>query len=131
MRKLSAGLIFLLSSVAWMAGCDGYLRVMYFREPSAPKHRWAMGITVITVPDNTGVEAVLKDVAVRMGLQQDADRPNYWGLGEFSLAWWREEQGLLVVRLMDFPTTSRSDLSKAVEAAIREGVAGEKAREGV
>src|SRR5215470_15311728 len=104
--------------------CDGHMRRFYVREPAAPRPPWYEFATVVTVPKGADVHGVVSQVADELGMQRDSEDGNsYRARSEagYALIMHVRDEGnsLWTVRLLDWPTTSRSELSRRAEHEIR------------
>ncbi len=104
-----------------LGGCDGFGRVIYFKEPGMVSPRWHAGRTIIEVREGTDAQALIDSVAKQFELKPTEE--NTW-IGDtgprstFSLRLHHENQ-MWYVSLLDWPDITRSDLSRQIETAIR------------
>ena len=117
--------ILLCAAVAMVTNaCDGHMRTLYLRKRGVPGPPWYSFPTVIRVPRDTDVHACVGEVAAELKMQPDpTGGSSYRSHTEegFSLLMSFEgnpDSGW-TVRLLDWPTTSRSDLSRRAEHEIQ------------
>lgn len=115
--------LIMMICLLFCSGCDGYIRTLYLLKPGDPKPSWTMSNKVISIRGNESIPELVRQVANDLDLKQnDADRW-YWseatsGHGRFSMELKKSEKDVWIVLLLDWPTPSRSDKSKAAEDQI-------------
>jgi hypothetical protein len=82
-----------------------------------------MSNKIISIRGNESIPELVRQVANDLDLKQDAANHWYWyeatsGHGRFSMELKKSENNVWVVLLLDWPTPSRSDKSKAAEDRI-------------
>lgn len=115
-------LLLLLLLTLFCSGCDGYIRALYLLKPGDPKPSWSMSNKTILIRGDENIPELVRLVAKDLDLKQDDAASWYWyeatGHGRFSMELKKSEKNLWIVLLLDWPTPSRSDKSKAAEDKI-------------
>ena len=122
MKRIFYLLLFLLLTLL-CSGCDGYIRALYLLKPGDPKPSWSMSNKIISIRGDENIPELVRQVAKDLDLKQDDATRWYWyeatsGHGRFSIELNKSEKNIWTVLLLDWPTPSRSDKSKAAEDKI-------------
>lgn len=112
-------MLLMAASVAMvLSGCDGHLRMMYLQEPSATATPQYAGVRVVKISGDLDALSIVEHVALQMSLVQDLGRDNTWSSDGFVLRAVQEEEHLWRIEMLDWPSFTRSDLSRVVEEKI-------------
>jgi hypothetical protein len=120
LRVLLGALLILVAGA-----CDGSMRTLNLREPRAPSRHWdEFFMEVVRVPEGADVQGVVAEVAQELGLLPDPEDVHWFGGRSeagfsFTMVLEPRENGVWLVKLMDWPTTRRSGLSRQAELGIR------------
>lgn len=122
--------VFLASAL----GCDGYVRLLYLQQPGMGKPPWSFASRTIAVTGDEDVRRLVSDVAGELGLAYDTRLNGYTVAvrdhGKLTMSAFKEENGRWVIRLLDWPSPTRSQTSIDAEKAVRAAVDSGKYRGG-
>ena len=99
-------------------GCEGHVKTLYLKENEEIKAPWLS--TTILIKSNKDVYAEIAAIAKKLSLNQNPKQKNVYYLDNFFMYVNKKNKALWEIGLKDWPDTSRSELSKKVEKAIRE-----------
>jgi hypothetical protein len=107
------------------AACDGTALALYLRTPQAPQPRWNEFAIVVDISAEVDVQQVVAQIAQELGMQPNSrESDSYWAPGDderftFSMRLEKNQDSVWIVRLLDWPTNVRSQLSLRAEREIR------------
>ncbi|MBU8901717.1 MAG: hypothetical protein KOO69_03170 [Victivallales bacterium] len=125
MKRFFTGASLLLLTVI-LFGCEGHVKTLYLKDNKEIKTPWLS--TTILIKSNKNVYTEIETIAEKLSLNKNPKQKNVYYLDNFFM--YVNKKGiqkgapnsgvLWEIGLKDWPDTSRSELSKKVEKAIRE-----------
>ena len=117
MKRFFTGASLLLLTVIFF-GCEGHVKTLYLKENNNAQAPWLS--TTILIKSNKDVYAEIETIAKKLSLNKNPKQKNIYYLDNFFMYVNKKGKALWEIGLKDWPDTSRSELSKKVEKAIRE-----------
>lgn len=123
----SAGFLLIGLLVTSSLSCDGHARLLYLQRPDLEKPPWSIASTTILISGNEDVPRLAKAVATKLGLAYDSGSTGYTAAvndhgGSFTMIASQETNGRWVIRLIDWPSFTRSQYSTEAEQEIRKAL---------
>ena len=123
-------ILFVLATAFALAGCDGHMAVLSVHDSSSPPAPFLL--TVVENDSGMDVPMVVAEVARSLDMPAMGGRPNYYGkklpngFGFSMNVDWSDHQHVWNIRLLDWPTIQRSDISRQAEDMLRSRLVGLK-----
>lgn len=108
---------FLIIICVVSVSCDGHGRIVYIVNSSVPIDRMHGNSIVLYVSSDEDVVQTIEAIAHDFGLQK-SERTWEWQAGQFYLLLDQPAPNIWRLRLLDWPSFIRSDLSRGVEKRL-------------